>query len=238
MSGVQIRQVGAAVLLVVLWAAASPGAAKGHNPNAVAGPSGPPSTAQAAKSQHLPVKLENPATFSTNMSFARAIEILRHSTYPPLNIVVLWRNVEEKAGVTRETPIGFDGVPGLRIRQYLELLLRSVSAGSDAELGYALDGGVIVVATKDALPKQKMETRVYDISDLVAPPSIGIAWLPTAPMMSSLGGGGFMQSYGGYGTGSPFHSYSSLMGRNSVGSQPGTTNVQRATPGRAVVGGS
>jgi hypothetical protein len=148
--------------------------------------------------------LENPATFTPDMPFGRAIEILRNCVYPPVNIVVLWRDVEDKAGIDRNTPIGLDGVPGLRIRQYIELLLRSVSAGSSAELGYALDSGVILVATKTSLPKPKMETRVYDISDLAAPPSTGMPMMMPMQMMSPFGIGSSMQPSGNYGAGRPY----------------------------------
>ena len=139
----------------------------------------------------VPIALESPTTFTPDMPFGRAIEILRHSTYPPLNIVVLWRDVERTAGIDRDTPIGLDGLSGLRIRQCLELLLRSVSAGAGAELGYVLDGGAVIIATKGSLPKTRLITRVYDISDLVAPRSFGI--------VVPFGIGGYMRPYGGYG---------------------------------------
>lgn len=170
------------------------------------------------------------------MPFGRAIEILRHCVYPPINIVVLWRDVEEKAGITRETPIGLDGVPGLRIRQYIELLLRSVSAGTGTELSYVLDGGVILIATKESLPKPKIETHVYDISDLAAPPSTGMMFMPMMGMMSPFGVGGPMQSYGNYGTGMPYNGYGPSAGYNSAGNQPRSlTNNQRPSSGPVMV---
>ena len=112
-----------------------------------------------------------PASFTPEMSFGEAIDILRNCTSPPLNIVVLWKQLGENADVYRETPIGIDGVTGLRVRQYLELLLLSLSGTGSAKLGYVVNGGVVTVGTVDALPAPKKVTRVYDISDLVAPPS-------------------------------------------------------------------
>jgi hypothetical protein len=146
--------------------------------------------------------LKSPAMFTPDMPFGRAIEILRHSTHPPLNIVVLWRNVESSAGIDRNTPIGLDGLHGLRIRQCLELLLRSVSAGTGAELGYVLDGGAVIIATKGSLPKARLVTRVYDISDLVAPRSFG---------MMPFGIAGYKGPYGGYGP------ITGIQGRRSYG---------------------
>ena len=104
------------------------------------------------------------------MTFERAIDLLRRSTSRPLNIVVLWREIEDNAQIYRDTPINIEVNRGLRVRQYLELLLAGLSAGSLDELGYVVRKGAVVVATKDSLPSRRV-TRVYDISDLVAPPA-------------------------------------------------------------------
>jgi len=99
------------------------------------------------------------------MSFGEALEELKNSVEPALVIVVLWRDLEEKAEIDRNTAINMDPIPAVRLGTALELLLKSISAG-DAELGYVVRDGVIVIATKESLPK-KLETRVYDISGLV-----------------------------------------------------------------------
>jgi hypothetical protein len=112
-----------------------------------------------------------PATLTRDTPLSEAIDILRNATTPPLNIAVYWKDLEANANVSRATAIGFDSVPGLRLRQYLEILLNSVSATSLAPIGYTVDRGVVVIATKDSLPKPQQTTRVYDVTDLVAPPS-------------------------------------------------------------------
>jgi len=112
-----------------------------------------------------------PASFHREMPFGEAIDILKKSTTPPLNIVVLWKEIGENAGVYKETPIGIDGVPGLRAGQYLELLLLSLSGSASAKLGYTVNDGVITVGTTGSLRAPKRVTRVYDISDLVAEPA-------------------------------------------------------------------
>ncbi len=172
---------------------------------------------------------ESPAAFTPDMPFGRAIDILRNSTWPPLNLVVLWREIEENAGVDKSTTIGIDGLQGLRVRQCLDILLNSLSATATTKIGYTVDHGVIIVATVDSLPKPKRVTRVYDISDLVAPPSraMGYGMMPgmmpgmmsgmMPGMMSGMGGG---MSYGGYSPGYGGN-YGMTSGYNSGGGLPG-----------------
>lgn len=140
------------------------------------------------------------ATLTRDTPFGEAIDALRNATTPPLNIVVLWRQIGDGADIYRETPIGFDSIPGLRLRQVLEILLSSVSAGGIARLDYIVDGGAIVVATPDTLPRRRSVPRVYDVTDLVAAPS----YAPAPGMMRMMGGGmmgGYGQGLGGYNAG-------------------------------------
>ena len=138
-----------------------------------------------------------PASFTPQMPLSEAIDILRNSTSPPLNLIVLWRDLDA-VGVYRDTPIGIDGLPGLRVGQYLDMLVLSLSAGASDRIGYVVHHGVITIATTTALPATKSITRVYDIRDLTAPPSN-----PSLPMMGYGGmyGGQMMGLNGGYGGG-------------------------------------
>jgi len=146
--------------------------------------------------------VRRPALFTREMPLSQAIDILRNATRPPLNIVVLWRDLDN-AGIYRDTAIGIDGAPGLRIRQYLDLLVLSLSAGAPVKFDWVVHGNVVTIGTVDALPAAKLVTRVYDISDLVAPPARYS--LPSMGFggMGSYGGGMFggqmpgMGSYGG-----------------------------------------
>jgi hypothetical protein len=210
-------------ILAIAWAGVLHGAAKPQDPNKPAPAQKPPAAAvKPAGTQAAQATLENPATFSPSMSFGRAIDILKHCTRPGLNIVVLWRDLEAK-GIDQETRIGLDGVPGLRVRQYIELLLRSLSASTGKEMGYVIEDGVIFIATKEALPKPKMETRLYYIGDLVAPPSVGM----TPMMMSSFGLGN------SYGAGMPYsNSYNPTSGVNSTTGTPRSTGNTRRPAGR------
>lgn len=98
--------------------------------------------------------------------FGQAIEILRNSTHPPLNIVVFWNDLRDNALIDRNTPVGAEPISGVSLRKNLEILLASLSA----KLDYTVTDGVIVIATKEALPK-KMQRRTYDITDLSSRPA-------------------------------------------------------------------
>ncbi|UCG68623.1 MAG: hypothetical protein JSV09_12565, partial [Thermoplasmata archaeon] len=91
-------------------------------------------SAKPVHKQSKPITAD-PSTFTPNMSFSEAIDILRNSTKPPLNIAVLWKDLSENADIYRYTPIGMEGLSGIPLRKHLEFLLMSVSAGNAAELG-------------------------------------------------------------------------------------------------------
>ena len=138
-------------------------------------------------------QLDQPVDLSVltpDMPFAEAIDILRNVTDPPLNIVVLWKDLTNNAFIERNTPIGFQGPAHIPLATGLGLLLASVSEGLD-ELDYTVEKEVIVIATKQYLAG-RMVTRVYDITDLAQRHS----GAPFGPFTGGYGGGG----YGGYGT--------------------------------------
>ena len=110
------------------------------------------------------------SALTPDTAFAEAIDMLRHSVRPPLNIVVFWKDLEDNADVDRDTPVGIEGLSGITIKKHLELILTSLSTMGDGELSYVVEDGIIMIATKDSLPKV-MKTRVYDITDLTASPA-------------------------------------------------------------------
>jgi len=103
--------------------------------------------------------------FTPNMTFAEAIELIKYCVDPPLQIAVIWKDLLDNADIERTTPINMDAISGVSPGTALRLLLISVSGGYD-QLGYIIDGGVIMIATVDSLP-DRFETHVYDISDLL-----------------------------------------------------------------------
>ncbi len=104
---------------------------------------------------------------SPTMPFSEAIEILKNSVDPPLNIVVLWRELLDNAEIERGTEINMDGMHQVRLGMALELLLKAV-AGNSADLVYVVNDGVITITTIDSLSSW-METRVYDIPGFFHP---------------------------------------------------------------------
>ena len=149
-------------------------------------------------------KTTDPSSFRRDMPFSEAINILRNSTIPPLNIVVLWKDLQENAGVDGETPIGMDGLLGVPLRTHLKVLLMSISAGAFEKIGYVVDDGIIIIATQSSLPKKKV-TRIYDVTDLVAEPAnygqigrmLGMQNMIMGGMMRGGMMGGGMMPFGG-----------------------------------------
>jgi hypothetical protein len=164
--------------------------------------------------------------FTRETPLGQALGLLRNATKPPLNIVVLWNQIGDNAGIYRDTPIGVELYAGLKVRQYLDLILMGVSAGATEKLGYAVTDGVVLVTTVDALPEKRV-TRVYDVTDLLAPPAnygfgmMGFGGMGGMgygnSMMGGMGMGGYgpqmMGGPGGYGGG-----YGSGMGYMPGGS--------------------
>ncbi len=197
--------------------------ADNQNRRIVSKPGGSIVYKQLAKNVDLSI-----VTFDT--PFSKAIEILRNSTDPPLNIVVLWRDLRENASVERDTPIHMEGIMGITLRTALELLLRAVSSQPN-ELGYVVDSGVIIIATRASLPIE-MVTRVYDVTDLVAPPANYRFGLPVGLFGAAAGGfgrgwmrqmpvRGFGRGWGTYG-----RAAGGYTGRSAMQYGPGRRRIQ------------
>lgn len=194
----------------------------------------PAATEPASSKPAVPPK-PTPVSFTPEMPFSQAVDVLRNSTTPPLNIVVLWKEIGENAGVYRETPIGISTVAGLRVRQYLEMLLLSLSGSASARLQYVVEDGVITVGTSVGTTRSprvaRKVTRVYDISDLVAEP----ARYPFFPMgYGGMSGGAMMNLPGGYGGGYgagpvPGTSYTPAAPRGDRGLANGISTLYRDT---------
>ncbi len=125
-------------------------------------PAGPRPSAQSLDSQ-----LQRGADFShwtRDTSFGQAIEDIKNSVDPPLQLIVLWKDLYENAAIDRQTAIGMDGISGVPLGVVLKSLLMGVT-GDPGELGYVVEGGVITVATKESF-EDKRQTRVYNIRDL------------------------------------------------------------------------
>jgi len=135
------------------------------------------------------------SALTPSMPLSDAVDIIKNSVSPPLRIVVLWRDLHDNAEIDQTTEINMDGLAAVRLGTGLDNLLKAVSGGF-AELGYVVENGVITVATVESLPS-KLETRVYDITDLLGEP----ADFRQIPYMEPLGYGGGTGGYGGGGYG-------------------------------------
>jgi len=129
----------------------------------------PPAEAAAASTDMRLDSRIDLSSITADTPFGRAIEVLRNSTRPPINIMVFWNDLRDNAGIDRHTPVGAELIPGVSLRKNLETMLASLSAGR-VKLDYAVVDGVVVIATKDFLPK-KMLRNTYDITDLSARPA-------------------------------------------------------------------
>jgi type II secretory pathway component GspD/PulD (secretin)/beta-lactamase regulating signal transducer with metallopeptidase domain len=105
---------------------------------------------------------------SSGMSFDDVIGELEEAVDPPLQIQPNWRDLREAAGIEPTTPAGMDPLTNVKLGKALEILLAGISSES-AKVGYVVDGGVAVIATAKALPRN-MTTRVYDVTDLIGDP--------------------------------------------------------------------
>jgi tetratricopeptide (TPR) repeat protein len=144
-------------------------------------------------------KIVDLSQLQPQMPLSEAIEVIKNAVVPPLRIVVLWRDLEENAQVLQNTQINMDGLPAVRLEAALRNLLRAVS-GAFAQLGFVVENGVITVATVQSLPS-KLETRVYDVTDLLGAPANFLA-MPGQTLAGMYGGGGYGGGGGGgYGGG-------------------------------------
>ncbi|MCU0917508.1 MAG: hypothetical protein MUC88_23530, partial [Planctomycetes bacterium] len=134
---------------------------------------------------------------------SEAIDIMRKTVTPPLNIVVLWRDLQMNVSVEPTTEIGMDGLPNIRLGTALENLVKAISdpAYPDNPVDFVVNKGVVTVATLYGLPQKKMETRVYDIADLVGQAA---NYATMGQMMGMFGGM--------MGSGASIMNYSSIMG--------------------------
>lgn len=101
-----------------------------------------------------------PIDFQANQ-FANVIEYLRNVT--GANFFVQW-NAMEAAGITRDTPVTMQ-LQSVAAEKALTLILDEVG-GNLVPLGYTIDDGIVVIATREFLAS-KREIRTYDIRDLI-----------------------------------------------------------------------
>ncbi len=116
-------------------------------------------------------------------SAGEAFDILRNSVQPPLNLIVIWRDLLDNANIEPSSPAELDGPANVQLGTALRNLLDAISdplaTGREYRVDYVVTGGAITVATRIGLPQKKLETRVYDL-----PPRLRIG--SQAPELAAL----------------------------------------------------
>lgn len=109
------------------------------------------------------------SVWTRQTEIATAVEILRKSVDPPLNIIVLWRDVESNLSVTPASPINIDGAPRIRLGTALDLLVKGFYDASATAM-WRIRDDTIVIGTRatlepslGAMGQPKIETDVADL---------------------------------------------------------------------------
>ncbi|MCL5280769.1 MAG: hypothetical protein M1376_12780 [Planctomycetes bacterium] len=111
----------------------------------------PPATTEIRKQLDMYVDL---SLLTSQMPLATAIEVLRKSVDPPLNIAVLWRDLEVNLNVLATSPINIDGSPKIRLRTALDLLAKGLYSGSATAIWRIRDDTIVIGTAATLEPAQ------------------------------------------------------------------------------------
>lgn len=104
---------------------------------------------------------------SPYMTIKEVFEIMSHSVEPALQFQPNWKDLADNADILPTTPCEMDSLKSIKIGKAIEILMTNLSSGL-ATIDYIVQGGVVVIATRDKLPNN-LETTVYDVSGLISP---------------------------------------------------------------------
>jgi len=108
------------------------------------------------------------SSLKAEMPLEEAVEMIRRSVNPPLQMVVLWRDLSENAQIEPSTPIITDGLTNAKLSAGLRSLLNGMSNPQfDIQLDYVVEGGVLTIGTDHSLPQRTMEMRVHEVPALL-----------------------------------------------------------------------
>ncbi len=118
------------------------------------------------------------SALNPQMPLNDAIDVLKKSVEPPLNIVVLWSNLFDYVQVKPTTPVNIDGMASVRLGTALDLLVKGIpnrlGAGGPT---WKIKDNVIVIGTVIALAESR---------DSAARPMVGTDALNLAGQRSEL----------------------------------------------------
>ncbi|MFP4140672.1 MAG: hypothetical protein ACLFVY_08920 [Phycisphaerae bacterium] len=100
----------------------------------------------------------------SGIALENVINFLRDVT--GANIVPNWE-VLDGQNITRKTEVTAEKLAEVTGQTLLEIVLENVG-GTQVQLGYVIEDGIVKISTSDAL-RTKVKTRVYDIRDLIVP---------------------------------------------------------------------
>ena len=106
------------------------------------------------------------SALTPEMAFSEALNEIKNSVEPPLQIVVLWRDLNDNLRVEPTTEINMNGLSQVPLHKGLSLLLRTVVDPDEYLLTYSISNGIITIASKASIPRD-MVTVVYDIPGLI-----------------------------------------------------------------------
>lgn len=87
--------------------------------------------------------------WSQEMCLTDAVDMLRNSVDPPLNIAVMWKDLLDNCDLDPMTAIDIDPLQNIQLGTALRLLIQAVGAGYG--LDYAIVDGVVTIATRSTL---------------------------------------------------------------------------------------
>jgi hypothetical protein len=116
-------------------------------------------------------KVVDLSALTPNTPVNEAFDILAHSVAPPLNLVVIWRDLFDNANIEPSSPAQMDGPAsiqlGIALQNLLAALTDPLADSHNYYVNYMVGGGTVTVATRVGLPAKKVETRMYNLPPLL-----------------------------------------------------------------------
>lgn len=104
---------------------------------------------------------------SPGMLFSEALEHLANAVEPRLQIVVLWKELQDSCEIGANTAIKMNGLPQVRLETALRTLLEAVSGGL-TDISYQIDDDVIIIRKEESQRPRPMPTGLSVEADVRA----------------------------------------------------------------------
>jgi hypothetical protein len=107
----------------------------------------PEATTRIRKQLDMEVDVSN---LNPQMPLQEAVEVLRKSVEPPLNIVVLWTDLRENSFIEPVSPINIHGMAKVKLGTIVDLLVKNLRVG-DVKATWKIKDDVLVIGTPTTL---------------------------------------------------------------------------------------